>query len=89
MTNANFEENFGRIGTDIITGFTGIITGVTLYVYGCEQYCIIPKITKDGKRQDCEWFDVSRIKVSGKKISLENIENVKGAEIPSEKLPAE
>ena len=50
----DLKENFGKQGTDIITGFTGTITGLIEYFYGCEQYLIVPKIQKDGSRPEGE-----------------------------------
>lgn len=86
---SNLKEQFGKQGTDIITGFTGTITGVLEYVYGCEQYYIVPKIAKDGKRPEGEWFDISRIEISGKKISLQKVpDTIHGAEFNNEKYPS-
>ena len=85
----NLKDNLGKQGTDVITGFNGTITGVIEYMYGCEQYYIIPKMKKDGTRPGGEWFDIARIKISGKKVSLEKVEaGVKGAEFNNEKYPS-
>lgn len=56
-------ENFGKKGTDKVTGFKGIITGKIYYMYGCAQYLLTPPIDKDGKKQDGEWFDEGRIEI--------------------------
>jgi hypothetical protein len=56
-------ENFGKKAKDKVTSFQGVITAKCLYMYGCAQYLLTPKIDKDGKRQDGEWFDEGRIQV--------------------------
>ena len=53
---------------DIISGFTGTGTAYAVYSTGCNQVCLTPKIDKDGKRQDSEWFDIERIKTAGKSV---------------------
>lgn len=66
-------ENFGKKATDKITGFTGIITAKALYMYGCAQYLVTPKVDKDGKRQDGEWFDEGRVEIAGEEINPESV----------------
>lgn len=56
-------ELFGKKAKDKVTGFTGIITGVSMWMYGCNQYCIIPPVDKDGKMGDGQWFDEGRVEV--------------------------
>lgn len=47
---------------DAITGFAGIATGRTVYLYGCAQILITPdRLAEDGKRLDGEWFDEQRV----------------------------
>lgn len=70
----NYELNFGKQGRDRVTGFTGTIAGLCIYAYGCMQYLITPKVDKEGKLVDGNWFDVSRIEV----IEEEKIEGLKG-----------
>ena len=64
----------GKKGKDQITGFTGIITGSASYLYGCDQYCLTPCVTKDGKITEGEWFDEGRIKITGKGVLAESVE---------------
>lgn len=58
----------GKKAKDKITGFKGIITGRAQYIYGCDQYCIVPP-SKDGEIKSGEWFDEGRIKVLGEGIA--------------------
>lgn len=47
---------------DMISGFTGIATGRSEFLYGCTQVSITPqRLDKDGKRIDVEWFDEQRV----------------------------
>ena len=46
---------------DTVTGFTGICIGYAIYATGCHQACIVPRVDKDGKRAEGEWFDIERL----------------------------
>lgn len=68
------ENNLGLRGEDVVTSFNGLIMGFCQYYTGCDQYLIIPTgLDKDGKRQEGEWYDTSRIRVSSSpsKLTLE------------------
>ena len=65
-------ENLGKLGKDKVTGFKGIITGITTYLYGCAVYGLTPKAT-DGKLGDTLWFDEGRIMIIGKGIKPESV----------------
>lgn len=54
---------FGCLAKDKITGFTGIITGKIEWMYGCNQYCLNPKVTNDGELKEANWFDEGRIEI--------------------------
>lgn len=62
----------GQEARDKITGFKGIITGRAQYIYGCDQYCLVPP-AKDGQLEATQWFDEGRIRVIGKGVSPENV----------------
>ena len=44
---------------DVISGFTGIVTGLARYLYGCERAQVEAETAKDGPK--LEWFDVMRL----------------------------
>lgn len=49
---------------DSLTGFEGIATSRTDYLYGCTHIGVTPeKLDKDGKVQASEFFDEQRIEV--------------------------
>lgn len=56
-------EKFGKKATDKVTGFTGTVTSKHIYMYGCTQYGLTPKVDKDGKTQDTKFFDEGRLEI--------------------------
>jgi len=56
-----------------LSGFEGIITGHAKHLTGCDTYGLTPKIDKDGKVQDCRWFDEGRIEIIGDGILPEDV----------------
>lgn len=58
---------------DKITGFRGIITGRAQYLYGCDQYVIVPPIDAAMKLGEAQWFDEGRIEIIGIGINAEDV----------------
>ena len=58
---------------DKVTGFKGIITGRAQYLYGCDQYVIVPEVNKEGNAEGA-WFDEGRIEVIGKGICPKDVQ---------------
>lgn len=50
----------GQQVKDQITKFTGIITGYSDYITGCDQYLVQPP-TKDGEYKEGRWFDEGKL----------------------------
>ena len=73
----NTNELFGKNAKDIITGFTGIITGRCEYISGCTQLLLQPTIDGSGSYREGQWFDESRISIN------EEVETVR---LPAEKV---
>ncbi|SHE66548.1 hypothetical protein SAMN02745157_0666 [Kaistia soli DSM 19436] len=48
---------------DLVTGFTGIATARTEYLYGCVHISVTPTVDKDGKQAETAWFDEQRVEV--------------------------
>ena len=48
---------------DNITGFEGIATGRTEWLFGCNRVCVEPTELKDGKPIEAQWFDEQRMEV--------------------------
>ena len=58
----------GREAKDKITGFKGILIGKAEYLFGCTQYCIVPKVSKDNTKNGGLWFDEGRLEIIGNGI---------------------
>lgn len=71
---------FGLKAKDIISGFTGIITGHSDYITGCDQYLLAPQVRDDNSVSDSKWYDENRIEIlpNEQKIIL-NTEESQGA----------
>lgn len=66
-------DNLGKKARDKVTGFEGVITGKVYYLYGCAQYCLVPK-ARNGKLGESEWFDIGRVEVfENDRISQEDV----------------
>ena len=50
---------------DKVTGFKGVVAGISFDLYGCVQAIVNPGADKDGKLMEQCWFDVARLTVSG------------------------
>ena len=60
--NLEADPNLGKFGRDKVTGFEGVITIKSVYLYGCDSYTLSPK-AKDGKIEDAHTFDAGRIEI--------------------------
>lgn len=53
-----------KLGTkvrDKVTGFEGIVTSRTEFLYGCIRIGVTPKMDKDGKLGDIQHFDEPQV----------------------------
>ena len=58
----------GLKAKDNVTGYFGVITSVSFDLYGCIQAVLTPPYEgDDGKYPSGTWFDVTRLKITGKK----------------------
>jgi len=53
----------GQKVRDKVTGFEGITTARCEYLNGCIQYCVSPRIDKDGKKADYHYMDEGQLEV--------------------------
>lgn len=51
----------GQTVTDRITGFTGMVVGITLWLHGCNRCGVQSAELKDGKPIDHQWFDEQQL----------------------------
>ena len=64
------KENLGKQATDKVSGFKGTITSVVHYLNGCTQYGIVPKVGKDNKTLDVEYFDSQQVEIGGEVVNI-------------------
>ena len=77
-----FIFELGLEAEDVITKFKGTIIGRVQYLFGCNQYGLLPKVDKDQKTSITEYFDEGRIRVIGKGIRPESVKvKINGANI--------
>jgi hypothetical protein len=56
--------NLGDKVRDRINGFTGIVTGRSVYLYGCVHVLVAPTaLPADGKHPDSTWIDEDRVEI--------------------------
>ena len=72
------DEKFGKKARDKVTGLVGIITGKSVWMYGCNQYCIVPPVDKEGKVVDGSWFDEGRIEIIEDAIEPKDVQVARG-----------
>lgn len=53
----------GSLVKDNISGFTGIVTARTEWLFGCARCGVEATEIKDGKLIDAQWFDEQRLDV--------------------------
>lgn len=56
-----------------ITGYEGIIVARADHITGCNTYGLKPKMDKEGKVRNAEWFDEGVLEVKGKGIKIEDV----------------
>jgi hypothetical protein len=58
------DDLLGRTAVDTISGFTGVVTCISVNLTGCDQAHLQPPVAQDGKKQEGGWFDVTRLEVT-------------------------
>lgn len=61
----NHIKMLGMKAVDAVTGFSGVVTTLSFDLYGCVQAVVTPPVNDKGETKDGQWFDVTRLKVSG------------------------
>lgn len=65
------KRHLGFLGervVDKITGFKGVVTSVSFDLYGYIQAVVDPGLDECGdKLRDSRWFDINRLRITGKK----------------------
>jgi len=66
-------ENLGKLAKDKITGFEGVVTSKHIYLTGCNQYGVQPKVNKEGKIPEREYFDEFRLEFLEQHVTKEDV----------------
>lgn len=67
-------ELLGKKVKDVITDFEGIATSKHIYLTGCNQYGVQPKVDDKGVIPDVRYFDESRLLVTGDGILAKDVQ---------------
>ena len=72
----------GKKSTDSVTGYKGVITSISVDLYGCVQALVVPGLDKEGKMASGVWLDLNRLVISKEKrvMNCPHLENPKGPE---------
>ena len=55
--------NIGDRLQDKVSGYTGIVSGITKYATGCIHYGLAAEHVKENKIPDWQWFDEGQLKL--------------------------
>ncbi len=53
---------------DIFTGFAGIATARTEWLYGCARISVEPQELRAGKTIEAQWFDEQRVEIVAEEV---------------------
>jgi len=73
------EALLGHTVKDILTGFSGVVTGSAQYLTGCDQVSVTPTMTEVGKYPDGVWLDINRVEVLDNPVTTIDTTTDKGA----------
>jgi hypothetical protein len=66
-----------RLGTvvrDKVTGFVGVAENRCTFMYGCDRYCVQPRVGEDGKIPDSAMIDEPQLEiVAGEELAMEPV----------------
>jgi len=54
---------------DTLSGFTGVVIGITKYLHGCTVCGVKPPGLHNGKPIDIQWFDEPQLKIVKRKVA--------------------
>lgn len=65
----------GQRVKDKVTGFEGIATAKVIYLNGCVQFCVKPKVDEKGKMVEGEYIDEEQLEVVGEGFAVDREPN--------------
>lgn len=76
----------GQVVIDRVSDFKGTVIGITTFLNGCRRIGVAPKVDKDGKLQDTQWFDEPQLRIVSNETELtgqQEIDRKVGGPMPS------
>lgn len=58
----------GDLVRDRVTGFEGVVTGMTNFLHGCTRVGVQGRALHEGKVQDAQWFDLPQLEMVTPKV---------------------
>ncbi len=55
----------GTVVRDKVTGFVGVVENRASFLYGCDRYCVQPKVGEDGKIPESAMIDEPQLEATG------------------------
>ena len=64
------EIQLGDVARDTITGYTGVVIGITKWLHGCKRYTLQAQaLNKDGKPMEAGSFDLPQLELVSSKAA--------------------
>jgi hypothetical protein len=63
----------GTVVRDRATGFVGVAENRCTFIYGCDRYCVQPRVGEDGKIPDSAMIDEPQLIVTDEKRAMEPV----------------
>lgn len=73
----------GHNARDKVTGFSGVVTSISLDLYGCAQATVDAGFIGDKKERVAHWFDVNRLEVTSTERVMELPEYLAALDVPA------
>lgn len=73
----DLDKYFGMICRDKVTGFEGVAIGCISSLYGTDTYALEPRAKKKKYNKGHEWFDVGRLEILSRQVSVEEVNDKK------------
>lgn len=58
----------GDLAKDEVSGFAGVITGITTFLHGCSRVGVTPRELKEGQPVQTNWFDAPQLVIIEKGV---------------------
>jgi hypothetical protein len=77
-------HELGTTVKDTITGYEGVVTGITFWLNGCTRVGVTSRELKDGIPKDAQWFD--EMQLEAVKAKVEPVQPKRGGPMPDPRM---